>query len=50
VASAGVLDRVTFVLAIIMDEQTWERLPDVDAARLDPDWAVTGPDHIHNFA
>lgn len=48
-ATAGLLDRVTFVLADIMDAQTWDRLPGVDAAFLDPDWAVTGPDHIHRF-
>jgi tRNA1(Val) A37 N6-methylase TrmN6 len=48
-ATAGLLDRVTFVLADIMDEQTWVGLPRVDAAFLDPDWAVTGPDHVHRF-
>lgn len=49
VATAGLLDRVTFVLADVMEEKTWDRLPSVDAAFLDPDWAVTGPDHIHRF-
>ena len=48
-ATAGLLDRVTFVLADIMDEETWEGLPPVDAAFLDPDWAVTGPAHVHRF-
>ena len=48
-ATAGLLDRVTFVLADIMDEKTWDGLPRVDAAFLDPDWAVTGPDHVHRF-
>jgi hypothetical protein len=37
------------VVADIMDEQTWDGLPRVDAAFLDPDWAVTGPDHVHRF-
>ena len=46
---AGLQSRVTFVLGDIMDDQTWNRLPSVDAAFLDPDWAVTGPDHVHHF-
>ena len=49
-ATAGFLDQVTFVLADVMDERTWDRLPPVGAAFLDPDWAVTGPDHVHHFA
>jgi predicted O-methyltransferase YrrM len=48
-ATAGLLDRVTFALADIMDEQTWDGLPRVEAAFLDPDSAVTGPDHVHRF-
>lgn len=48
-ATAGLLDRVTFMLADIMNERTWDRLPVVNAAFLDPDWAVTGPDHVHRF-
>jgi hypothetical protein len=46
---AGLADRVMFVLGDIMDENTWNRLPPVDAAFLDPDWAVTGPAHVHRF-
>ena len=47
---AGLQSRVTFVLGDIMDEQTWNRLPSaVDAAFLDPYWAVTSPDHVHHF-
>ncbi len=49
VAMAGLLDRVTFVLADVMQEETWGGLRSVDAAFLDPDWAVTGPDHVHRF-
>jgi SAM-dependent methyltransferase len=48
-AIAGLQDRVTFVLADIMNERTWEGFPRVEAALLDPDWAVTGPDHVHRF-
>jgi SAM-dependent methyltransferase len=48
-ATAGLLDRVTFLLADIMDERTWDGLPRIEAALLDPDWAVTGPHHVHRF-
>jgi hypothetical protein len=48
VAMAGLLDRVTFVLRDMLDG-TWEALSGIDAAFLDPDWAVTGPDHVHRF-
>jgi SAM-dependent methyltransferase len=48
-ATAGLRDRVTFVLADIMDDRIWDGLPHVDAAFLDPDWAVTGPELVHRF-
>jgi hypothetical protein len=46
---AGLQHQVSFVLGDVMHEDTWNRLPSVDAAFLDPDWAVTGPDHVHHF-
>ncbi len=49
VGMAGLLDRVTFVLADIMNQRTWDGLSPVDAAFLDPDWAVMAPDHVHHF-
>lgn len=49
VATANLLDRVTFLLADALDESTWLQLPPIDAAFLDPDWAITGPDHVHHF-
>jgi tRNA1(Val) A37 N6-methylase TrmN6 len=48
-AIAGVTDRVTFVAGDILDEDIWNRLPAFDAAFLDPDWAITGPEHVHRF-
>jgi len=48
-ATAGLLHRVTFVLGDILLDDTWEALSGIDAAFLDPDWAVTGPDHVHRF-
>jgi tRNA1(Val) A37 N6-methylase TrmN6 len=49
IAEAGLTDRVTFVAGDILDEDIWQRLPDFDAAFLDPDWAITGPQHVHRF-
>jgi hypothetical protein len=48
-ATAGLLDRVTFVLADILLQGTWKALGRIEAAFLDPDWAITGPDHVHRF-
>lgn len=49
VGKAGLLDRVDFIAGDIMDEALERRLPPVEAAFLDPDWAVTGPDHVFKF-
>lgn len=49
VATVGLLDRVTFVHGDILSERTWDMWTNVDAAFLDPDWAVTGLDHVHHF-
>jgi hypothetical protein len=46
---AGLLENVTLLPGDILDETTWRRLPAFDAAFLDPDWAVTGPAHVHHF-
>jgi len=49
VEKAGLLSRVTFVHGSILDQILLEKLPSVDAAFIDPDWAVTGPDHLYCF-
>jgi 16S rRNA G966 N2-methylase RsmD len=49
VVTAGLLDSVTFVLGDILLEDTWKTVGGIDAAFLDPDWAVTGRDHVHRF-
>ena len=46
---AGLQERVTFVLGDVLDARIWNGLPPVDAAFLDPDWAITGPGHVHHF-
>jgi SAM-dependent methyltransferase len=48
-AIAELSNRVTFVLGDILVKETWESLSGIDGAFLDPDWAVTGPDHVHRF-
>ncbi len=49
VEQAGQTDRVDFILGDILDQQLLQQLPPVDAAFLDPDWAVTGPGHVYRF-
>ena len=49
VKKAGLLSQVTFIHGNILDQNLLDHLPAVDAAFLDPDWAVTGPDHIYRF-
>lgn len=48
-AKAGVLASVTLVSGSILDPNILASLPPFAAAFLDPDWAVTGPDHIYRF-
>ncbi|MHC4286121.1 MAG: methyltransferase domain-containing protein, partial [Planctomycetota bacterium] len=49
VEKAGLINRVTFLTGDILDEGLLDELPLVDEAFLDPDWAVTGPDHVYRF-
>lgn len=49
VRKAGLTSGVTFLLGDVMDEGLLRRLPAVDAAFLDPDWADTGPNHVYRF-
>jgi len=46
---AGVEDKVTFINGDILSKETQALLPSVEAAFLDPDWAVTGPNHQYKF-
>lgn len=46
---AGLLPGVTHVSGDILDPGVLAALPPVEAAFLDPDWAVTGPDHVYRF-
>lgn len=46
---AGVADKITFINMDVMSHGLRAAVPDVDAAFLDPDWAVTGEDHAYRF-
>jgi len=47
--TAGLSSQVTFLQGDILDPDLLNRLPPVNAAFLDPDWAVTGPAHVFRF-
>ena len=49
VETAGVLERVTFVAGDVLGESVLDGCPPFDAGFLDPDWAVSGPEHIFRF-
>lgn len=46
---ADLLSSVEFVSGSILDPSLLAGLPPFDAAFLDPDWAITGPDHVYRF-
>jgi len=46
---AGFIDNVNFIIGDILDEGTLKKLPPIDAAFIDPDWADTEPDHEYKF-
>jgi len=46
---AGLLEKVTFLLGDATESSFLSQVGPVDAAFLDPDWAVTGPDHEFRF-
>ncbi len=48
-AKAGLLHKVSFVLGDALDHDLLANYLPVDAAFLDPDWAVTGPGHVFRF-
>jgi SAM-dependent methyltransferase len=49
VERAGLSGRVTFVNADILGEGILKECQPFDAAFLDPDWAVEGPEHEYRF-
>ena len=49
IKKAGLSANVSFLLGSILETETIKKIPKVDAVFIDPDWAVTGPDHIYRF-
>lgn len=46
---AGLLQKVTFLNGDALDPRLLAQVDPVDSAFLDPDWAVTGPEHVFRF-
>ena len=49
VARAGLQDKVKFLEGDALSDELLGSIHGIDAAFLDPDWAVTGPDHVCRF-
>lgn len=49
IGRAGLSSKVSFVQGSILDPDVVKKIPPVDAVFIDPDWAVTGPDHVYRF-
>lgn len=49
IRKAGLSSKVSFICGDILDPELLKGLPAIDAAFIDPDWAVTGPDHVYGF-
>ena len=49
IKKAGLSAKVSFLLGSILETETIKKIPKVDAAFIDPDWAVTGTDHEYRF-
>jgi 16S rRNA G966 N2-methylase RsmD len=46
---SGLLNKVDLIIGSSLDEKLLKSFSNIDAAFLDPDWAVTGEDHIYRF-
>lgn len=49
IQKAGLSSKVTFLCGSILDPAILKKIPTIEAAFIDPDWAVTGSDHIYRF-
>ena len=49
IEKAGLSPNVSFIYGSILDPKILIGLPAIDAVFIDPDWAVTGPDHKYRF-
>lgn len=46
---AGLENKITFINADITETKTLELIPNIDSAFIDPDWAVSGENHVFRF-
>ena len=46
---AGLETKVTFINQDVLSDEVDKLIPQIDAAFLDPDWAVAGPEHEYRF-
>ncbi len=46
---AGLSSKVSFINGSILDTKIMKQIRDIDAVFIDPDWAVTGPNHVYKF-
>lgn len=46
---AGLANKITFINRDVTETKTLESVPDVDSAFIDPDWAVSGVNHVFRF-
>ncbi len=49
IQKAGLASNVSFISGSILESELLNGLPSVDAVFIDPDWAVTGPDHVYRL-
>lgn len=49
IEKAGLSSNVSFIFGSILDPNIFKGLPSIDAAIIDPDWAVIGPNHKYRF-
>lgn len=48
-AIAGIVEKITFINMDVLSPALRATTEAIDAAFLDPDWAVTGEDHVYRF-
>ncbi len=49
IQKAGFSSNVSFICGSILESEVLNGLRSFDAVFIDPDWAVTGPDHVYRF-
>ncbi len=46
---AGLENKITFINGDVTEKKILELLPNIDSAFIDPDWAITGENHVFRF-